>query len=390
MRSRTILPLGLVLLLATIAGIATISWTVGQTPPQSKSSAPAASQPPVTPHSAAPASNVKPAAFTSPEHDLARMSPFARQIYLSAQYGADWLRCVQNPVSGRFTYGLNPALNTPIEGEHFLHQAGATLALVRAARYFGEERYGLRAKQAILSLMAETQLDPNDKSIRYTGLPSIAVNRLAAAALLLLAIHELPNPADDLVQLGEELAHFIRRQQRADGSLRYTDGDDPPNDKEHEVLHTYPGLALYSLMASQKRRPAAWKLDVVRKALPYSQAWWKARPSSAFVLWQSAAFTEAYLQTREPAFAAFVFEMNDWICSQQFVPGNTRQPAWVGGFRNVPEKPFAGWDSLPPNLESAAVAEGLVQACRITRRLPDMQRYERYRAALDASMSFLM
>src|SRR5262249_7320088 len=150
-------------------------------------------------------SNVSPATFVakagaSPEQDLARMPLLTRQVHLSTQYGTDWLYHAQNPVSGRFTYGWNPALNAPLEGDHFLHQAGATLAIARAARYFGEARYGLRAKQAVLSLMAETRVDPNDKSVRHTSLPNVAVNRLAAAALLLLTIHELPSPADDLLQ----------------------------------------------------------------------------------------------------------------------------------------------------------------------------------------------
>jgi hypothetical protein len=297
---------------------------------------------------------------------------------------------MQNPATGRFTYGWNSALNVPLEGDHFLHQAGAAIALARSARFFNDSRCSVRAKQAVLSLMAETRVDANDKSIRYTTLPSLAVNRLAAAALLLLAIHELPNPADDLLQQGEELANFIRSQQRADGSIRYLDTDDPPKDTEPEILHTFPGLALHSVLASQRLRPAPWKIELARKALPYYQAWWKARPCSGFVRCQSAAFAEAYLLTKEPAFAQFVFALNDWVCSQQYSTSTARQAPWVGGFRWVPEVKTAGWEMMPPQVESAMLAEGLIAACRVTRQVPDAERFERYRTSLMGCMGFVM
>src|SRR5207248_9048974 len=99
-----------------------------------------------------------------------------------------------------------------------LGQAGAAFALARAARLTGEERYAACASRALLSLLDETVLDASGQA-RHTPLPSIVLNRLGAAALLVLAINELPAPAADLLEKSEQLCSFIRRQACPDGSL---------------------------------------------------------------------------------------------------------------------------------------------------------------------------
>src|SRR5262249_21824827 len=227
MRHRLIL-IGL-LLLATGAGIATLSGTKGQNPPNN--STPTILTPIAPKAASQPATAVMPATYVTPAstqqkplHDLSQMPAFTRQVHTSALRGAEWLHGVNSPVTGRFMYGWVTALNVPLEGDHYLHQAGAAFALAGAARYFGDERYTLKARQAVLSLMAETMTDPRDANCRHTAFPAIAVNRLAAAGLLLMAIHELPAPAEDLLKQGEELANYIRKQQRDDGSFRVVEG----------------------------------------------------------------------------------------------------------------------------------------------------------------------
>jgi hypothetical protein len=386
MRHRLIL-IGL-LLLATGGGIATLSGSKGQ-PPNPGTPSPVAITP-INPIAVPqPADAVKQAVFVAPaqpEHDLNRMPPFTRQVHVSAHRGAEWLNSVNNPVTGRFIYGWVTALNIPLEGDHYLHQAGAAFALARAARYFGEDRYTLKARQAVLSLMAETAVDPGDPTCRHTAMPPLAVNRLAAAGLLLMAIHELPSPADDLLKQGEELANSIRKRQNDDGSFRVLDGTGEAA-KDSEAVQTYPGIALYGLMLSQRHRPAPWKTDVARKAVVYYSAWWKANPNAASVPMLTAAFAEAYLLTKEPAFADCVFEMTDWVCGLQYLKDDVRKPVWIGGFRDFADgKPVAA----APTVRSAAYLEGLAQACRVTRQIPDAARYERYANTAAFACQFLM
>jgi hypothetical protein len=306
---------------------------------------------------------------------------------LVAQRGAEWLHRV-NLANGRFVYGMVPALNAPMEGDQFLAQAGAAFALARAARFTGDSRYALRARQAVLSLLAETRTDPADASCRCTVFPSVAVNRLAAAGLIVAAMHELPAPANDLLDQGEQLCCYIRKQQRADGSFSYSDNpaDADPLCGFPEGVNSFPGLALHGLMLSQRHRPAPWKDESARRALDYYRNWWQGHKALAFVPPMTAACAEAFLRTKDEAYARFVLEMSDWLCGFQYEEADPRYPLWRGGFMGCADgKPLA----QAPTVETAGCAEALAEACRVARQLPDVQRYDRYRAALTKALQFL-
>jgi hypothetical protein len=345
-----------------------------------------APQPPAT-ASPAPRPATPPAA-PADRLDLAKLGPLQKQMALCGTRGADWLSRMNGP-NGRFLSGWEPSLGVPLEGDHFLRQAGAAFALARAARLTGEERYAARAAQALLTLLDETVTDPKDEQVRHTPLPSAAVNRLGAAALLVLAVNELPAPPKDLLDRSEQMCNFIRRQARPDGSLRC--GDDPaaaadaPEELDGAV--TYPGQALYALAASCRLRPAAWKLDLLRKAVAYYAPWWRAHKSAAFVAWQTAAYAEAFLLTREKPFAEAVFEMNDWLLGLQYERIDPRHPKWMGGFASWADGKRA--DLAPTAGTTAACAESLAHACRVTRQAPDADRHQRYRTALEQALQFL-
>ncbi len=354
-----------------LSGLGLLSWSRGQEQPNrapTKSNSPAQAAP-------------------RPAPNLSRLSPLQRQLYLSAQRGADWLYRA-NRSDGRFMAGYLPALQQVAEGDHYLRQVGAAAALARAARLTGNDRYLARARQAVLTLLLDTAPNPKDPTTRSTTLPAAVVNRLGAAGLLLLAIHELPSPGNDLLDQGEQLAVFIARQQRPDGSLICSDSstgtDRPPEDAAGGVH--YAGQALAGLMASQRHRPAPWKTQVVRKALTYYGPWWKAHLHSAMVPWHTAAYTEAFLLTKDKVFADAVLEMNDWLCGLQYTRLDPRHPQWVGGFMG-----FEAGKSLAtePQAGCAVYAESLVEACRVARQLGDVPRYERYRTAARSCLQFL-
>jgi hypothetical protein len=180
-----------------VGAFATWSLTRGQTPPTkppaplptgvTEKAAPLPKPPPETPGTVQPVRAQVPG-----QPNLARYTPLQKQMYLSVQRGGDWLFRA-NRADGRFDPGYLPALASVMEGEHYLRQAGAAFALARAARFTGDERHAARARQAILTLLGDTTLDPTDPVVRHTTLPGTVVNRLASAGLLILAIR-LPSP----------------------------------------------------------------------------------------------------------------------------------------------------------------------------------------------------
>src|SRR5438105_8215053 len=112
-------------------------------------------------HLGSPPSLAAPVAPERLRADFSKLPPLQQQMYLSAQRGADWL-CRANQSDGRFIHGYLPALRAPLEGDHYLRQAGAAFALARVARFLTQERYAAVARQAVLTLLLETATDPND------------------------------------------------------------------------------------------------------------------------------------------------------------------------------------------------------------------------------------
>jgi hypothetical protein len=292
-------------------------------------------------------------------------------------------------VDGRFQHGVVPALRRSLDGDNYLRQVGPALALARAARFFQDEKTAALARQAILTLLLDTEKDPQDPQIRRTTFPSTVVNRLGAAGLLVATIYELPSPGDDLLSQAEELCSFIGKQQRKDGALGDVSpaGSGKASEATAEAEAFFAGLALHGLMQSQQASPAAWKLDVARKALAYYQSAWRGRKQLAPVPTQTAAFAQAYLLSKDKGFADFVLEMNDWLCTLQCEQMNPRQIHWVGG--------FMGWADgrpvqAPPGIDSASCAESLAEACRVARAVGDVSRHPRYLQALEKSLQFLL
>jgi hypothetical protein len=114
----------------------------------------------------------------------------AQPIFFSAHRALEWLKLTNKP-DGRFVYGFQPALRVQLDGDNFQSQAGATLALARASRYFRDGRGSAIARQAALTLELETTLDPKDATIRFTAAPPNVVERLSSHGLLISALHEL-------------------------------------------------------------------------------------------------------------------------------------------------------------------------------------------------------
>jgi hypothetical protein len=319
------------------------------------------------------------------KRDLSKLSLLEREICLAGQRGAEWLQRANRP-DGRFVYGYLPALRAPMEGDHYLQQVEATLALARAARYYQDEKAAALARQAMLTLLQETRLDDasgGKPGRRYPMMPSVLVNRLAAAGTLALAIHELPQPAGDLLEKAAELCNYLRSQQAADGSLSLDLDKDSPAATEPAAISYYTGPALAALMRST---PASWKTEAVRKAHGFYARWWREHKNSGMIPWHTAAYAEAYRATKESAFADTVFEMNDWLCSLQYHELDPRRPLWRGGFKSWRDGREI---AEPPEAISALYGESLVHACQAARQAGDVRRWQRYKDAADRCLQFL-
>jgi hypothetical protein len=308
-----------------------------------------------------------------------KLTAAQQETLLAAQRGVGWLSRLHTN-KGSFVGGLRPLLGHELESSHYVHQLHAAAALAQAAHFTGDARVAAAATQAILVLLEDTAPEEDDARSRHVALPPAVVNRLYATGLLVAAICELPAPPKDFLEKAEQMCCYLRKQARPDGSLAYHDGKDEP-----DGVNEFPAAALHALAISQRHRPAEWKTELVKKALPYYREWWKKDRSAAFVPLMTACFAETFVRSRDRACADFVFEMNDWLCGLQYV-NVPQRVSWHGGFK--------GWQSgrsveSAPTVDDAAYAESLAQACRCARELGDVARFGRYAEAAESAVKFL-
>ena len=113
-------------------------------------------------------SPVAPAAFVAPAaktRDFKQLNDPQRLLHLSAVRGADWLKNA-NMRDGKFVYGFLPALASQMEGDDFLAQVGASLALARSSRVLGDAGSAAIARQALLTALLATEIDPQNPAAR--------------------------------------------------------------------------------------------------------------------------------------------------------------------------------------------------------------------------------
>lgn len=337
-----------------------------------------------------PATRVVPAesALAKPR-DGSKLSEAAQPIFFSASRALAWLKLTSKP-DHRFVYGFQPALRVQIDGDNFASQAGATFALARASRYFRDAGGTAIASATALTLFRETMNDPTDKNQRHTILPAAALNRLSANGLLISAVHELASAEDykDLVTQADQMCNYLRQQHQPDGSLGVRAGTTLLKSGSDEVDAEHAGLALQGIIRSQKHRPADWKLEMLRKARTHYHAYWQNNKNLATVCSHTPAYAEAYLQTKEAAFAESVFTFNDWLISLQYRDEfDAGRKQWTGGF---PRYRHGKQEAGAPDISSALAAESLAEACRVAKQAGDLPRLQRYERALMMNLHFLM
>lgn len=303
---------------------------------------------------------------------LQNYPPETAATVIGMRAAAEWLAKRQQP-QGRFLFGVNPALRTPIDGDTDFRQAVATWAVCQAAAFTADEKLTACGAQAVLALLLLTKDDPADAACKVPALTAAGGNPVGFAACLALAVYSLPTADAKLLAEAEKLCGYLRKQVQANGAIACDDD-----------TTVGPGLALQALAADRRAKPDAAKDAVLAKALGYYRAQFKTAPHATLAGTALPAAVDYCLDTKDAAAAAFAFEMADWLCSTQYGRADGKHVLWAGAFRT---------DTLPaaaePGFESAHAARGLAAACQLIRQgVPDLTRYQKYRAATVEALAF--
>lgn len=316
-----------------------------------------------------------------------RYREYREMIRQAAFEGAEFLER-QQLFDGTFRYGWLPAINEVMPGNHALRQAGSAALLARAGSRLKHPSFTRAAVVAVRALIAKTtEIDANDSTIRRPSMPPNEANPVGLAALLLWACSEIDDAPADVQADADKLANFLRKRQRKDGSIDVSnsfrgDGDDPPSAQAY-----YPGEALYAVVRSHHRKPEPWKLDFVRKSLPYYRNYWQDQPHEAFPPWMCSAFGEFFLVTGDVESADLVLEMADWCLALQHNGPREVDRGWQGGFGSFQQNQFF---ALEPGITTASFSEGIADAYRVAVKRKDGTRAQQYRRALDNAAPFLL
>ncbi len=329
----------------------------------------AVAQPPAAPPQPLPA-GVVPVGGAAPapqsEAPITKYDPLAafpaptQQAVRGVAEGGTWL-VRMNQAQGRFVHGYRPAVRQVMEGDNDLRQAYGVLGLAQAARFTGDHRAAAIASQAVLTLLAAARVDPADPACRVPN------GGAGVAAVLALAIYELPGADDRLLGEADRLCNFLRKSPESSGG---SEG----------------GLALSAVVTSHKVRPEAWKADYAAKGFAAGRAAFRSAPTPPLAAALIPAFADFHLHTRNPEAATAVFELADWLCGTQYPAAFARNPTWAGGFRGVVNGQPADTE---PACDSAAGLAALGWAYMVTARNADVARADRYRQAAQDAAQFV-
>jgi hypothetical protein len=302
-----------------------------------------------------------------------KRTPQQQQMLLYARRGADWLARMHDP-KGRFLPGYLPALQRASEGDNLPRQALAAAGLAHAARVLGEEAYAVRAAQTLLTLLEDTIVDPADKTCRIVDLPGDRLVRAAAAAHLVQAICELPQPPADLLEKAEQLTRTLAKLIQADGRIAEADV-------------STAGMILCALARSHRCQPAPWKPALVSKALSYYRSVWEKNRRLEAVYPLTIACVECYRSNKDRQAAAFALKIQDWLLGLQYTKLDGQRLGWFGGFMAWRDGQAVEQE---PDARAGALAASLAKGVSLARELADVQRHQQYTQALEQAVQFLL
>jgi AMMECR1 domain-containing protein len=295
---------------------------------------------------------------------------------------------------GMLRYCYSPFDDKWIEKNNYVRQAGCAYALARLAKFvpaLGEESAINEAAGRLLNALLLRTGRYGSGNLLYVTEPDSMLHggKLGSTALTALATQYTADNTQ--ARASAEFIRTIVSLQQPDGSFECGIG----REVRESSQEFFPGEALCALAAYTRRTADEKAAIAVARAFPFYRAHFRARPTSAFVLWQATAWTEIATGLSENSLPAvisnlfnldelcqFVFEQVDWLLKFQYTPGRTSLPEYWGGF-TVAAKP-----SLP-TCSSAVYTEGVIRALDAATILRDGERIERYRTAALSGLQFI-
>lgn len=312
------------------------------------------------------------------ESDRANLPPLTRQMLLTSRRGSDWLARM-NGVKGLFSPGIEPAIREEATDEGMLRQIGAAWALGRAAQAFGEQKYEARSLQALLCALEETTNDSADSKIRHTSIPQVLMPRMQGTAFLTLALIDQNSPPADMVERAEEMANYLRRESQEELRANNSQGARNPAQRF---------LVAYTLLKSNKIRPAPWKIELAGALIDFTTGPVTAQAQP----WQGLALAEWARARGDREAAAKLYAVCEELARWQITKLDPVHPRYQGGFQPpvASGTQTAGTQLAPPTTTtSAGIVMTLAEGAILSREMGDASRNQSLMEAVDLGTQFI-
>ncbi len=281
---------------------------------------------------------------------------------MAIEQGGEWFLNDEN--ENFIYYQYKPATDFHPNSSHAMREMGALWSIYNLADFLKDERYDALAQKGLTYFKSFLVEDATNGFTYVNATPDKI--KLGYSAFMILNLLESDDPEKD--ELMRELADGILYLQQDDGGFDtffYSDRD--------TGLDYYPGEALLALSALYEYTEEQRYLDAVKAALPYYEAYFDETSNTAFVPWQTQAYSKYFLLTGDTEASDFVFKMNDYMTAHFSEDGGTCSP-----------------DTESAGIVTAVYVEGMTRAYTVAKTVGDEERAECYARFIQAGSKTVM
>src|ERR1700752_3353256 len=298
--------------------------------------------------------------FSLPRRELPRTEELVSyQAKLHLQY---LLRHLKE--DGTFFSGYQPFHNRLYESPDLARQTHGAWVLARAAKVFGGDDVTSAANKVIDSLLAKVVRDGANISLQAQN----ETSTVAETSFLLLALNNLPEN-DSRRELLRDLAGTLWRciELPCGRVVTHPNADDSSPEAYQDY---FPGQVLLALAVACEAKASDADEKRLQRSFQYYRHRFRYKRHFGQASWLMQAFSKWWQVTGQPDFAAFVFEVADWLLGYQ--------EDKTGGFIN---------DHQPgtPGYTTAVYLEGIAAALSVA----DNCHFQKYFDSLSRGFSFL-
>ncbi|MGH9922549.1 MAG: hypothetical protein ACRD38_07340 [Nitrososphaerales archaeon] len=298
-----------------------------------------------------------------------------RALHNSVIAGGDFLVRMQNP-DGSYQYEYYPEIDRYSMDNNILRHTGVVYSLVLLYEYSHETRYLESAKKGADFLLQHLEhIDDDTAYIFHDDDAKLGGAGLAVIALVELETAEKTGKYLDTIK---DLTNFILFMQENTGKYKsyYID------EGQYGIFgdsYIYPGEAMLALVRAYTLFEDQRYLVSLERAHDYYSIAFAQDPTTEFTPWTAQAFVRLYEISPKIKYANFVFQMEDWLTSQQYLD-NAPRPEYLGAYGTMDI----------PSITAGVRTEGVSDAYLLAKQLGYEEKAQRYKKSMLLATNFLM